>query len=348
MARFESELLAAKSTTVKEAIRLGHMNIADFHYQRGNLNEALKSYSRTKDYCSQPRHAFDMHMNAISISIDTDQYRNIGNYVTKALSVSGPDAESKAKLKCVTGLQALHDGNFAVAGRLFCEVGLDLGGSFSNVIAVEDIVLYGVMCSMATLNRQELRSLFDQQSFKTQLELVPDVRQYILDYFSSKFAACKQFLQLMAPQWRLDIYLHKHVNALISNIIDKFVVAAFAPYSTMQLGRMSAVLDVNTEELENKVVRLIGSGHITAKIDKFQQTLVRTERNEKTDCIHAVASQSSQQAAYIKRSLMRLSLIKHNMCMTNADINENDIFGAESRPTGYGDGDIVEAMDEST
>jgi COP9 signalosome complex subunit 1 len=327
VARFESELLAAKSTTVKEAIRLGHMNIGDFYYQRGNLMEALKSYMRTKDFCTQGRHAFDMYINAISISIDLDQYRNISSYVPKALAVS-TDAESKAKLKCITGLQALNDCNYSVAGKLFCEVGLDVG-NFSGVIAVEDIVLYGVLCCMASMGRLELRAYFDQPAFKTQLELAPNVRQFIQDYFTSKFASCKQFLLLMIPQWKLDVYLRNHVDAIVSKILERFLVACFTPYSSMYLQRMAVMTSTDLTELEYKLTALIATNQLSARIDKFQALLIREVKNDKEKCVVSVVDQSNREASYIKRSLVRLSMLKHNMCVTNSDITQEGAFICE-------------------
>ena len=48
--------LQAKAALVKETIRLSHLALGDFHFGRGDLQNAFKSFVRTRDYCLTGRH----------------------------------------------------------------------------------------------------------------------------------------------------------------------------------------------------------------------------------------------------------------------------------------------------
>ena len=46
---------------------MGHNDLGDHHYRCGNLKNALKSYSRTRDYCITAKHVIDMCLNVIKV-----------------------------------------------------------------------------------------------------------------------------------------------------------------------------------------------------------------------------------------------------------------------------------------
>ncbi len=53
----------------------------------------------------------------------------------------------------------------------------ELGSSFNNVIAAQDVALYGGLCALASFDRPDLRRhIVDNISFRELLELNPEVR----------------------------------------------------------------------------------------------------------------------------------------------------------------------------
>ena len=58
--RLEGELNHNKSNLVKESIRQGYNELGQYHYSRGDLNQAMKFYVRTRDYCTSNRHMAEM------------------------------------------------------------------------------------------------------------------------------------------------------------------------------------------------------------------------------------------------------------------------------------------------
>ena len=48
---------------------MGHTDLGDFHYERGDFNAALKCYVRTRDYCTTSKHIINMCLYVIRASI---------------------------------------------------------------------------------------------------------------------------------------------------------------------------------------------------------------------------------------------------------------------------------------
>lgn len=63
----------------------------------------------------------------------------------------------KSKVAAVFGLIALHEGKYKNAAEKFISCHIDIGASYNEVLHSEDIALYGGICALATLTRDELR-----------------------------------------------------------------------------------------------------------------------------------------------------------------------------------------------
>ena len=59
---------------MKESIRQGYNELGQYHYSRGDLNQAMKFYVRTRDYCTSNRHMAEMCVRVIQVSVDLNNY----------------------------------------------------------------------------------------------------------------------------------------------------------------------------------------------------------------------------------------------------------------------------------
>ncbi|CAG8824622.1 25821_t:CDS:2, partial [Gigaspora rosea] len=66
--RLEVELKNFKNNLIKESIRMGHNDLGDHYYNCGNPTNALKCFSRTRDYCTTSKHVIEMCLNVIKVS----------------------------------------------------------------------------------------------------------------------------------------------------------------------------------------------------------------------------------------------------------------------------------------
>jgi COP9 signalosome complex subunit 1 len=53
----------------QESIRRGHDDLGDHFLDCGDLANALKCYSRARDYCTSGRHVVNMCVNVIKVSV---------------------------------------------------------------------------------------------------------------------------------------------------------------------------------------------------------------------------------------------------------------------------------------
>ncbi|KAG5538470.1 hypothetical protein RHGRI_019146 [Rhododendron griersonianum] len=194
--KLENELNAYRTNLIKESIRMGYNDFGDFYYAHGALGDAFKNYVRTRDYCTTSKHIIHMCLNAILVSIEMGQFTHVSSYVGKAeQSPDALDAITVAKLRAAGGLALLEAKKYKLAARKFLETGHELGNSYSEVIAPQDIATYGGLCALASFDRAELKALhslflllnskvIDNLNFRNFLELVPEVRELIHDFYS--------------------------------------------------------------------------------------------------------------------------------------------------------------------
>eukprot|EP00271_Cylindrocystis_brebissonii_P017437 TRINITY_DN4541_c0_g1_i1.p1 TRINITY_DN4541_c0_g1~~TRINITY_DN4541_c0_g1_i1.p1 ORF type:complete len:487 (+),score=94.15 TRINITY_DN4541_c0_g1_i1:468-1928(+) len=274
--KLEAELNAYKTNLIKESIRMGYNDLGDFHYERGELQAAFKSYARSRDYCTTTKHITSMCLNVILVSIELGHYVHVTNYVTKA--EQSPDVTQDplvlAQLKCAAGLANLEAKKYKMAARKFVEAQIELGSQYSEVISPQDVATYGALCSLASFDRGELKEkVIDNISFKNFLELVPEVRELITDFYASRYASCLKYLQKLKPALLLDVHLHEHVETLYEQIRHSALIQYTLPFLSVDLVTMAAAFNTDVAGLEQEVAKLIMDNQIQARIDSHRKIL---------------------------------------------------------------------------
>lgn len=51
-------------------LRRGHDDLGDHYLDCGDLSNALKCYSRARDYCTSAKHVINMCLNVIKVQLD--------------------------------------------------------------------------------------------------------------------------------------------------------------------------------------------------------------------------------------------------------------------------------------
>jgi COP9 signalosome complex subunit 1 len=65
--KLDADLKSAKSLSIKDCIRRGQEELADHFLDMGDLTNALKCYSRSRDYCSSVKHIIHLCLNVIKV-----------------------------------------------------------------------------------------------------------------------------------------------------------------------------------------------------------------------------------------------------------------------------------------
>lgn len=93
--KLDSDLKNFKSSSIKESIRRGHDDLGDHYLSCGDLSNALKCYSRARDYCTSGKDVVNMCLNVIKVSLYLQNWSHVLSYVSKAEST--PDFNECSK-----------------------------------------------------------------------------------------------------------------------------------------------------------------------------------------------------------------------------------------------------------
>lgn len=67
--KLDTDLKSAKSLAIKDCIRRGQEDLADHYMDMGDLANALKCHSRSRDYCSSNKHMVNLCLNVIKVKL---------------------------------------------------------------------------------------------------------------------------------------------------------------------------------------------------------------------------------------------------------------------------------------
>eukprot|EP01114_Cavostelium_apophysatum_P008037 TRINITY_DN2029_c0_g1_i1.p1 TRINITY_DN2029_c0_g1~~TRINITY_DN2029_c0_g1_i1.p1 ORF type:complete len:458 (-),score=136.28 TRINITY_DN2029_c0_g1_i1:39-1412(-) len=312
--RLELELNGHKTNLIKESIRLGHNELGDFHYNRGDLNAALKCYVRTRDYCTTSKHIIQMCLNVIKVSVEMGNYAHVVNYVSKAEQT--PDLTDKvviAKLKVDAGLANLENKKYKLAARKFLETTFDLGNNYSEIIAPQDVSIYGGLCALATFDRAELKKkVLDNTAFRSFMELTPELRELITDFYQSRYASCLKYLDKMKPALQLDIHLHEHVESLYQKIRNKALVQYFSPFLSIDLKTMADAFNTSVAGLEKELSKLIMENLIQARIDSHNKRLYARHTDQRSSTFERSFQMGEEYQDNAKSMLLRINMLRND------------------------------------
>ncbi|KAL4379134.1 hypothetical protein GQ457_02G000580 [Hibiscus cannabinus] len=316
--KLESELNSYRTNLIKESIRMGYNDFGDFYYAHGALGDSFKSYVRTRDYCTTSKHIIQMCLNAILVSIEMCQFSNVTSYVSKAEQTpEALDPPTVAKLCCAAGLAHLEAKKYKLAARKFLEVGPELGNSYSEVIAPQDIATYGGLCALASFDRTELKNkVIDNINFRDFLELVPEVRELINDFYSSHYASCLEYLGNLKPNLMFDIHLYDHVETLYDQIRNKALIQYTLPFVSVDMRMMADAFKTSVAGLEKELEALITDNQIQARIDSHNKILYARHADQRNATFQRVLQTGNEFDQDVRAMLLRANLLKRECNIT--------------------------------
>lgn len=269
--KLDTDLKNYKSNSIKESIRRGHDDLGDHYMEMGDLNNALKCYSRSRDYCTSGKHVLNMCLNVVKVSIQLQNWSHVMTYVIKAEATAEfvPNSPTGTKFNCAAGLADLASRNFKNAAKRFLATNFDhFAGDSSDILSSNNIAVYAGLTALATYDRPELlKNIISSPGFKLFLELEPQLRDALNKFYCSQYAECLSILSSMKDNLLLDIYLAPHVNSLYSMIRCKALIQYFHPFSSADMNKMAAAFNTTVHELENELMNLILEGQIQVSIN---------------------------------------------------------------------------------
>ncbi|KAI8611296.1 26S proteasome subunit RPN7-domain-containing protein [Chytriomyces sp. MP71] len=350
---------------------MGHQDLGDHFYYCGDLASALKCYSRTRDYCSTPKHILDMCLNVIKVSIEQRNFSHVQSYVIKAESTpnsstgsttssgaasalttgNAPSAAAAdaarlllaAKLKACMGLVHLDAGKYKSAARTFLGVGPEIIGKYTEVLSGADIANYISLLALATFDRADIKNkLLDSGSFKQFLELAdPSLRENVLGgFYAARYGVCLDALEKLKTSFLLDMYLNSHVPHLYTLIRRRAIVAYILPFEAVNMRKMSTQFGGSVSQLETEIAQLIGEGIVKARIDSHNKVLRVNKRDDRASLFDKTLQMGQEYAKQVQFVLLRTSLMRQDLYVEppsgGAQLDSPLERGASGRERGEG------------
>ncbi|KAJ5291067.1 COP9 signalosome subunit 1 (CsnA) [Penicillium angulare] len=296
--RLEGELRGYKNNLIKESIRMGNEDLGNHYYETGDLISASKAYSRMRDYCTTPNHVASMLFKLISVSMERNDWLGVQSYVHR-LRNSSSKPEDLFKYLPKTGvalaLAQMHQRSYLEAANTFLSIDVSLGETYQDVINPNDVAVYGGLCALASMDRNELQQrVLDNNSFRNFLELEPHIRRAITFFCNSKFRLCLDILEAYRADYLLDLHLQPHVNDLYSRIRTKSIQQYLVPFSNVTLESMATIFAPGVvggqaqpiglkSPFVQELIRLIKDDILQARIDLEKGLLVSNQANLRAD-----------------------------------------------------------------
>ncbi|ORX60362.1 PCI-domain-containing protein [Hesseltinella vesiculosa] len=321
LAQLERELKTYRSNMVKESIRVAQTKLGDYYYDVGNLTEASRNFTKTREFCTTSKNMLDLCFNMIKVHMESDQHHHLASYVARAEVIPQlPDkANTMSTLRCYQAISTLFTGDtnaFTSVGQLLTQqVTIEASAVINQVLSANDVAIYGGLCALASMDRRALQDLLNTNTqFRAFLELEPQVREIMELFQSSKYAACFTLLETLKPTWKLDMYLSPHIDSIIQHIREKAMVQYCLPYSSIDLRSMAQAFNTDVETVEEDLVQLIGQKKkITARIDSHDKILYTKRQNERSQAFDQSMNLGEEYENAARSIMLRVNLVKADM-----------------------------------
>ncbi|MCJ1243103.1 hypothetical protein MMC30_000300 [Trapelia coarctata] len=356
--RLELELKGYRNNLIKESIRMGCEDLGHHYHMIGDLANAVKSYSREREYVQTPAHLVNMHMHIVHVSIDQGNWLNVQSTISKIrnLQLRADEAEKlNPKLSIAMGLVNLASGNFKEAASCFLGTDPRIIGradnpndpeAFNEILSPNDVAVYGGLCALASMDRIELQQkVLDNASFRNYLELEPHIRRAISFFVSSKYSSCLAILKSYRADYLLDYYLWRHIDEIYFRVRSKAIVQYFIPFSSVTFEELAKAFSADEETIERTLVEMIGIGSLDARIDLEYRLLVARQVDARSE-LHRDAleiAEDYERTAHLR--LLRMETINAGLEVKSPKSQDGilsqagEVFGTEGSK-GKGKGGI--------
>lgn len=242
------------------------------HYQAiGDLTKAFEAFSRMRQDISMPKHIVDVGRHLIEVALEQKNWLVVSAHVQKIKMGLGSGEEDKAiqpYLCAADGLALMDVRNYYGAANRFLATDAGMGQSCNTLIGPNDVAIYGCLCALATMDRNELQKrVLENSSFRTYLELEPHIRKAITFFVNSRYTACLNVLEAYHLDYFLDIHLHNHIEDIYQMVRSKSIVQYFIPFSCVTLDSLNQAFAAPGKNIDKELVGMIQRKELNARIN---------------------------------------------------------------------------------
>ncbi|KAF2427401.1 COP9 signalosome-like protein complex subunit 1 [Tothia fuscella] len=318
----EKELKTYKNNLIKESIRMGTEDLGNHFITIGNFGDAYRSYNRMREHCTTSKQIAQMTFKLLYLSTLQRNWGATQSYQLKMSALQLPDkdrAEYDPIMEACSGLAHLSQGQYREAAIAFLKVDQSYttpikqaGITFQReVISPNDVAVYGGLCALAKMDREELqRRVLDNSSFRPLLELEPHIRRAISMFCASKYTGCLEILESYQADYLLDLYLQDHFLNLYKAVRAKCIIQWFSAFSVVTWSEIEKAFPQKLEgmSIEDELKKMIMEDGLDARLDLVDKLLICP-----TPDLRITTIESSLTTARDIERKMRLKLHRINM-----------------------------------
>ena len=250
------------------------------------------------------------------------------NYVHKADSLPQPEKDSDATdgagppqstslLRALAGVAHMASGKFKKAALSFSQVTIDpedLEADSQNALVPADLAVYGALCALKALDRQDFARLFvENVTFQAFLDRSPVAASLVHDFHFARYPAFLAAFEAVRGPILGDRYLHDRAEDLLTRIRRRALCQYAQPFLRLRMSSMAETFGMSEDELRDELEALIIAGHMKARMDTCEGMLlaqVRSTRQAALDKALEVGAECEQETKIL---LQRATLTRHGL-----------------------------------
>ncbi|XP_074645041.1 26S proteasome non-ATPase regulatory subunit 6-like [Tubulanus polymorphus] len=255
---------------------MGETEVRDFMLKKGEYlckigdkEGALSQFRKTGEKTTTLGYRLDMVFHQIRMGLFYMDKDLINRNLEKAQSLidEGGDWDRRNRLKVYRGVYCMANRDFKTAANLF----LDTVATFTSYELMEytDFVTYTVLCSMISLDRNDLRERVVKGSEILEvLHSLPEIRTYLFSLYNCQYAEFFKSLSHIESLLKHDRVLHLHYRYYIREMRILAYTQLLESYSSLTLQYMANAFGVSIKFIDQELSRFIAAGRLHCKIDK--------------------------------------------------------------------------------
>jgi len=312
-ARLESALSLSKREEDVDPIRRCLEALGKHYLERGDHSQALAKFHEAKQTgFTNNVQRIDNSLDIIEAAIPLGSFAQVKKQYELAKRIpqlsETANALLLAKLNAANGLQLLRENNYSGAARTFMQTTIDLKDKYKEVIAIEDVTDYAVLCALASYTRRDLSRVLENEDFRKLLELRSFWIPIIQAYLGSKYAIVFKRINDMENEFLLDMYMHPHIRKISHKIRDRALIEYAKPFVAVKISHMAKAFDMDGGVVEEYLANLIADGRIEARIDSANKVVYARNADVRSATFQKALSVGTGHVRNVKSLLMRMSL----------------------------------------
>jgi COP9 signalosome complex subunit 1 len=327
---------------------MGYDDLGQHYHRIGDLTNSAKVFQRQRDVCTTATHVVIMYLRLVQVFVDQGNWlaaqSNIQRIRAQKEKYLDPDKLS-AKLSAATGIALLCSGSYKNAAESFLDTDPRMASakldepddeeSYNEVLTPSDVAVYGGLCALASMDRNELQTrVLENSSFRNYLELEPHIRRAISFFVSSKYSSCLSILEAYKPDYLLDLHLQKHLEDIYSQIRSKAIQQYFLPFSCVTLSALATAFNTDEEKIGDELNTLIKRGNLQGRVDLVSKVLLANTVDERIKVQEESLSMAKTYESTAHLRVLRIQTLNSGLEVKTSKekpgshtINPQDVYG---------------------